>query len=161
MSDRLEHHKIQLAESRTKLNAALDQIGNRSEEQLYSDGAQWTLRQLAIHLALADAGHNQMLYHYTDGKDFIPADYDINRYNKGSVARKSEMTMEQIRESLNQSRQELLAWFDAQADDSFLDKTGRHPNMKILTNSEIINVMVWHEGAHSDDILAMVAPVEE
>ena len=156
MSERLERHKQALAESRALLNQALDRIGDRGEEQIYSEGAQWTLRQLAIHLMLADAGHNQMLYHYSEGKEFIPADYDIERYNSGSVKRKNETTLAQARAALQQSREELLVWFDKQTDDAFLDKEGRHATLRILTISQIMDVMAAHETGHANDILAMV-----
>ena len=156
MSERLESHKQKLAESRATLNAALDRIDTRGDEQIYSEGAQWTLRQLAIHLMLADKGHNNMISHYAAGKEFIPADYDIERYNKRSVEKQAEVTLEQAREALAQSRRELLAWFDAQPDDSFLDKTGRHANLKILTISQIIDVMCNHEIGHANDIETML-----
>jgi len=158
MSERLEKHKKELADSRAALLEALERIGERGDEQIYSDGAQWTLRQLAIHLAIADAGHNNMIYHYAEGKEFIPADYDTDRYNKRSVEKRAEMTLEQAIAGLHKSRAELLEWFDAQEDDSFLDQKGRHPSMRILSNSEIIDVMVWHERSHTKDILAMLEP---
>ena len=115
MSERIENHKKRLAEARQKLNQAFESIGERSDEQIYSEGAQWTLRQLAIHLALADTGHNRMVYSYAKGKEFIPADYDINRYNKRSVEKKAEMTLAQARESLAQSRAEFLEWLALKA----------------------------------------------
>jgi hypothetical protein len=160
MSERLESRKQKLAESRAKLDAALDRIGTRADEQIYSEGAQWTLRQLAVHLMLADKGHNNMLAHYAEGKEFIPADYDINRYNQRSVDKQAETTVEQARAALAQSRSELLAWFDAQPDDSFLDKTGRHANLKIMTISQIIDVMCGHEINHANDIVAMLVRTE-
>ncbi|MDQ7026916.1 MAG: DinB family protein [Anaerolineae bacterium] len=160
MSERLEAHQQKLAASRAKLNDALDRIGDRGDEQIYSEGAQWTLRQLVIHLVLADVGHNRMLYHYAEGKEFIPADYDLERYNKRSVEKKVEMTLEQARGSLAQSRQELLEWFDKQADDSFLDKEGRHATLRMMTLSQIIDVMCGHEEGHANDILAMLTSAD-
>lgn len=156
MSERLENRKQVLAESRAKLMDALERIGNRGDEQIYSDGAQWTLRQLVIHLALADKGHNQMIYRYAQGEEFIPEDYDVDRYNQRSVEKSDAMTLEQAIAALNQSRAELLAWFDEQEDDSFLDQSGRHPMMRILSLYQIITVMSQHEVGHADDILAML-----
>lgn len=157
MSERIARLKENLNAARSKLNEALDLIGEREDEQIYSEGAQWTLRQLAIHLALADTGHNRMVWHYAEGKEFIPADYDINRYNKRSVEKKAEMTLAQARDSLKQSREEFITWLDAVEDESVLDKTGRHPIMKILTLEEIIGIMGNHEIGHANDIMAMVA----
>ena len=156
MSERIAALRQRLHESRERLNTIFDQIGDRGEEQIYSEGAQWTIRQLAIHLALADKGHNQMVYHYAEGKEFIPADYDIERYNKRSVEKSDEMTLEQARASLSQSRSEFLAWLDNLEDESVLDKTGRHATMKILPISDIIGIMAKHEDGHSADLEAML-----
>lgn len=157
MSERIDYHKKRLAESREKLNQVFDSIGERGDEQIYSEGAQWTLQQLAIHLALADTGHNRMVYRYAEGKEFVPEDYDINRYNKRSVEKSAEMTLAQSRESLAQSRSEFLEWLDNLEDESILDKTGRHATLKIMTLSEIMDTMAGHEEAHADDMIAMLA----
>ena len=101
-----------------------------------------------------------MISNYAEGKEFIPADYDIERYNKRSVDKQAEVTLEQAREALAQSRRELLAWSDDQPDDSFLDKTGRHANLKIMTISQIIDVMCGHEINHANDIVAMLVRTE-
>lgn len=155
MGERLEKHKARLAAARARLEAALDQAEALGEQQIYSDGAQWTLRQLAIHLAIADKGHNGMVLNYAEGKEFIPADYDLQRYNKRSVERQAEMTLEQARESLRQSRAELLAWFDTISDESVLDKEGRHANLQIMPISRILDIMAGHEELHAADIEAM------
>jgi hypothetical protein len=152
MGERLEKHKARLAAARARLEAALDQAANLGEVQIYSEGAQWTVRQLAIHLAIADKGHNSMVFHYAEGKEFIPADYDIERFNKRSVERQAEMTLEQARESLRQSRAEMLAWFETVSDESVLDKEGRHANLQIMPISRILDIMAGHEDLHTADI---------
>jgi hypothetical protein len=156
MSSRIETHRTRLAEAREKLNNALDAIGERGDEQIYSDGAQWTLRDLAVHLALADKGHNGMVMHYAEDKEFIPPDYDIERYNRGSVQKQADMSIADARAAMQASREALLKWLET-ADDSVLDKKGRHATLKIMTISEILNVMAWHESSHAADIQAHLA----
>lgn len=160
MPERLEKYKAELAQARAHLNTALDAVGDRAEERIYSEGAQWTLRQLAIHLALADKGHNGMVMHYAEGKDFIPADYDIERYNQSSVAKRDHMSLAEAREALAQSRAELLAWLDAREDDGFLDQEGRHATLQMMTVAQILETMAAHERLHAGDILAMVEQAE-
>ncbi|MGJ3237454.1 MAG: DinB family protein [Anaerolineae bacterium] len=156
MSQRIATLKQNLTQARSTLNQALDRAQDHADEQIYSEGAQWTLRQLAIHLALADIGHNQMVWQYAQDKEFIPADYDINRYNKRSVEKQDEMTYAQARASLAQSREAFIAWLDALDDDSVLDKTGRHATLRILSLEQIIGIMYQHEIAHANDIMGMV-----
>lgn len=156
MSVKIDQLKQNLSDARTTLNRAFDAIGDRAEEQIYSEGAQWTLRQLAIHLALADIGHNRMVFSYANDKEFIPADYDTDRYNKRSVEKQAGMTIEQARASLLNSRQEFLTWLD-NLDENILQKTGRHATLKIMTLEEIIGIMCSHEEAHAKDMMAMLA----
>ncbi len=157
MSEKIEQLKQNLSNARATLNQAFERIGNRADEQIYSEGAQWTLRQLAIHLALSDMGHNRMVFSYANDKDFIPADYDIERYNKRSVEKQAEMTLQEARESLANSRQEFIAWLDNLDDETILQKTGRHATLRIMTLEEIIGIMCGHEEAHAQDMMAMLA----
>lgn len=54
----IEALQDQLAQARAYLLEALSRIGDQADAPIYSEGAQWTLRQLAIHLMIADQGHN-------------------------------------------------------------------------------------------------------
>lgn len=157
MPAKIDQLKQNLSDSRATLNRAFDAIGDREDEQIYSEGAQWTLKQLAIHLALADMGHNRMIFSYVNDKEFIPADYDTDKYNKRSVEKQAEMTIEQARASLVNSRQEFLNWLDNLDDENILQKTGRHATLKIMTLEEIIGIMCSHEEAHAKDMMAMLA----
>ena len=94
--------------------------------------------------------------HYAEGKDFIPPDYDLERYNRGSVKKQSGMTLAEARASLAQSREALLTWLET-IDESALDKTGRHATLKIMSISRILDVMAWHESSHAADIEAHLA----
>lgn len=156
MSERIDRLKAKLAASREKVFAAMDRIGERGDEQVYSDGAQWTLRQLAIHLAIADGGHNEMCYRYSRGEEYIPEGYDIDRYNKSSVGKRESMTLDEARASMEKTRSELIAWLDNLDDESVLDKTGRHPVAENVTVHRIIEINAIHEDGHANDILAML-----
>lgn len=156
MSEKIAQLKQNLEKSRATLNEAFDLIGDKGDEQIYSEGAQWTLNQLAVHLALADIGHNRMVMSYANDQEFIPADYDIERYNKRSVEKKADMTLKQSRASLKKSREEFITWLDAVEDDAILQKTGRHATLRIMTLEQIIGVMCYHEEAHAKDMMAML-----
>lgn len=161
MSERLEEHKEKLATARQKLNDALDRAEQVGIKNIESEGTSWGVHELALHLASADKGHNRMIYHYAKGEAFIPADYDINRYNQHVVKKNADMTLAQVREALEKSREEFLVWLDDVDDEAILDKTGRHANLKIMTLSEIMDVMAGHESSHADDILAMIEAAQD
>lgn len=143
--------KHDLADARALLDSVLDQVGNRWENQIYSDGAAWTARQLVIHLANADRGHNNQIMGIVAGKEVIPPDFDIERYNRRSVEKQAEMTPEEGRAALSETRAALLAWLDT-ADESILTLSGRHASLNILTLDQFFRVMSDHERQHAREM---------
>ncbi|MCU0514415.1 MAG: DinB family protein [Anaerolineae bacterium] len=153
VSERIAKHLDRLHKARARLDAALDTLPpEREEERLYSDGAQWTLRQLVIHLMIADRGHNSMIQGIATGQPIIPPDYDLERFNKRSVEKQAAVTLAQARDALRASRQELIDWLHGLEDDAVLDLEGRHASLQIMSISRILNVMAWHEDTHTGDI---------
>jgi len=147
----IETIKTGLAEARDFLNRVLDSVGDRWDAQVYSDGAAWNVRQLVIHIALSDKGMNNQIMGIAEGREVIPPDFDIERYNKRSVEKQADMTPEQARASLAESRTALLAWLDS-ADEALLERSGRHASLQILTVRQILELMIAHERDHARDI---------
>lgn len=152
MPTRIEQHKEQMAASRRRLDEVLDQVGDRWETQVYSEGAAWTVRQLAIHLMITDRGHNNMVMAIAKGENTIPEDFDLERFNRRSVEKRADTAPDEIRSALKSTRDELNGWLDS-IDDASLEKRGRHGTMRILSISEILDVVANHERTHADDIL--------
>jgi len=148
----IEALQEQLSQARAHLLAALSRIGDQAEAQIYSEGAQWTLRQLAIHLMIADQGHNNMMMAAARGENIIPEDYDLERFNKRSVEKASELSLQQAIERMTESRRALLAWL-ADKDDEVLAHEGRHATLQMMSIAQMMGVMAAHERGHADDIL--------
>lgn len=153
MSERIQALKAKLAESRAYLNRVLDAVGSSWDNAVFSDGAAWDVRQLLIHLADADLGSNRQVMGIVEGAEIIPENFDLERYNRRAVEKRAEMTVEEARASLEESRAALNIWLDA-LDDSALDRRGRHASMRILSVGTILEIMADHERTHADDIAA-------
>ena len=150
--------KTELADSRAYLNAVLDQVGDRWDTQIYSDGAGWTVRQLLIHLAITDQGQSNSVTAIAAGGNPVPEDFDLNRYNARSVEKRADTTPEQARQQFADSRAKFLEWLDQQ-DESILERSGRHGSLKIMTIAELLHTIAAHERQHAQDI-AQVLHVE-
>ena len=148
--------KAELASARTYLDRVLDQVGDRWDTQVYSDKAAWTAGQLLTHLAITDQGQSNTVKSVAAGQELIPADFDLERYNKRSVEKRADMTPEQARKMLDDTRAEFNNWLDQQ-DESILEKSGRHGSMNIYTIEQFLQVMAGHERAHADDIARTLA----
>lgn len=156
MSERKDQAIRNLNESRAYLESVLDAVGDRWEVQVYSDGAQWNIRQLTIHLADSDKGQSRVVQAVAGGQDLIPPDFDIERYNLRMTEKRAEVTASEARASLSESRANFLEWLN-EVDESLLDCSGRHASLRILTVEEFLNVMADHERSHARDIAAVLA----
>ncbi len=151
MTETIEQLKALLAEARAHLDATLDAAAARAEEQVYSDGLQWTVRQIAVHLADADRGHNNQVMAFAEGRELIPPDFDIERYNRRVTEKRADMTLAEARASLHESRAALNTWLDS-IDESALDKVGRHASLRMMSVREVLKTVAAHERSHADDI---------
>ena len=151
MSERIEKIKANLADARQHLNAILDKVADRWDTQVYSDGAAWTVHQLVIHLMVTDKGHNNTVKGIANGEETIPADFDLERFNRRSVEKRAETTVDEARASLAVTASERNAWLDS-IDDATLDKKGRHGSMRVLSIEEITQVIADHDRDHGNDI---------
>jgi hypothetical protein len=104
-------------------------------------------------LADADLGSNRQVMGIVEGAEVIPENFDLERYNRRAVEKRAEMTVEEARASLEESRAALNIWLDA-LDDGALDRRGRHASMRILSVGMILEIMADHERTHADDIAA-------
>lgn len=148
--------KANLADARAYLNRVLDAVGDRWDTQVYEDGAAWTARQLLTHLAISDNGQTNTVIGIAAGQEVIPADFDLERYNRRSVEKRADMTVEEARQQMADVRARLNAWLDT-LDESALALSGRHGSMRILTIAEFLQVMADHERGHADDIARALA----
>lgn len=153
-AERIHKIKSRLESSRQYLNAVLDTVGDRWEITVYSDGAAWNIRQLLIHLGIAEAGMLKQVQGIATGSEGVPTDFDIDRYNKRSVEKRADTTPEQARASLAATRQQLIEWIDGLESEDILGLSGRHPTMRIMTVEEILKIIALHERSHADDIAA-------
>lgn len=153
----LDDIRAELIESRRVVNEVLDHVGDRWDTPVYSEGAAWNVRQLLIHLAITDQGHNNMIMGIANGMETVPADFDLERYNRRSVEKKAEMTPDMARESMAGSRAALFAWLDSLTDEGVLEKQGRHGSMNIFSVRQILRVAAQHEKNHVLDIAAVLA----
>ncbi len=151
MTDRKQTLKAKLHDARSYLDSVLDRVEDRWEMQVYSDGLQWTVRQIVIHLADAGRGHNNQAMNIAVGKDIIPEDFDIQRYNRRVTEKSAEKTTEAALQELRDNRAALMEWLDT-VDDSALDNKGRHASLQIMTVEEILLNQANHEHGHATDI---------
>ncbi len=98
MSQRAQELKTALAESHQHLNHVLDLVGDRWDTQVYTEGAAWTVQQLAIHLMISDKAQTTMAMKIASGEEGVPADFDLERYNRRSVEKCADASIADVRQ---------------------------------------------------------------
>lgn len=145
--------KAKLDEARDEMNRVLNQIGDRWDQQVYSDGLAWTVRQVLVHVADADRGHNRQAMGYAEGQEVIPADFDVQRYNTRTTEKLASKTVEEARTEMTQSRQALIQWLDS-VEEEKLDREGRHASGNVMTVRNMLRIQAIHEQTHAREIAA-------
>lgn len=151
MSERIQQLKEKLLNSRRFWDAVIEQVGDRGDTQVYSDGLQWNVRQIVAHVADADLGHNRQVMGIAEDQEVISADFDLERYNKRVTEKTAEKTIEQAQAELKKQREDLHAWLDT-LDEAKLDKIGRHATLKMMPVERILQILSRHEQEHATDI---------
>ncbi len=151
MSERIAQLKAGLIASRQHLDILLDTLASQNlwDMPVYADG--WNAKQVLIHVTDADRGHNNQVQGIAAGREVIPADFDLERYNRRSVEKRAEMTVDELRQALTSQRADLFAWLDS-LDEAALDITGRHASLRIMSVEQILRHLANHERTHADDI---------
>jgi hypothetical protein len=156
LSERIQKIKNELAASRHYLNEVLNQVGDRWNSQVYSDGAAWTVHQLVVHLAISDRGQTNVVMGIAEGREIVPLDFDLERYNRRSVEKRAETSVDEARAEMTATREQLNAWLDT-IDDSVLDMQGRHASLRILSIEQfLLDMMAGHERTHASDMVRVL-----
>ena len=152
MTERTEFLKKRLNAAQSDMDQVFGQAAGRWDTPVYSDGAAWNVRQVAIHLAEAERGlFGQMKSIVETGTSTVPDDFDVDRYNLRSVEKRDAMTGHEALVAQAASRAELLAWLDTLID-ADLEKAGRHPVIGIIPIDMYIRVIARHQKDHSADV---------
>ena len=122
------------------------------EKPVYSEGQLWTARDVLAHLVAAERGHQRLIGNVAQGGPGAPADLDIDRYNRGTVAQLAGCTVEELLLDAAEVRRETVALVSA-LDDADLDRRGRHPVLgEDAALVDMIRIIVMHVKMHLRDL---------
>jgi uncharacterized damage-inducible protein DinB len=152
MSDRKQAILDALAQGREHLTTVLGSLQPDDWEKTVQEGDQnWTVRQIVTHLADAQKGMTGQMTTINSGQEAIPADFDLDRWNKRAVEKGADKTPEILISALDEGRVKLLQFIDGLSD-ADMDKQGRHSSLKIMTIEQIALLIASHEVEHAQVI---------
>lgn len=120
------------------------------------EGVNWTAKDVLSHLAISEAGQLGALKRVLAGDLAVPADFDLNRYNRGSVKKRADKTVAELLAEIEAAHAQVLAQLD-QTPETDLDKTGRHARGDTLTLAEFFTRITEHRRAHAAELQLALA----
>ena len=116
-----------------------------------SEESTWTVKDLLGHLADGERGNLGQAQRLVAGEQTVPADFDLDRWNRGAVRRAANSSAAELLELISESYSNALDFLDS-LDESDLDKSGLHSSLETLTTEGFLRRMVDHRLEHVTDM---------
>ena len=111
----------------------------------------WTVKDLLGHLADGERGNLGQAQRLVAGEQTVPADFDLDRWNRGAVRRAAKSSTAELLEVISESYSNALDFLDT-LDESDLDKSGLHSSLETMTTEGFLRRMVDHRLEHVTDM---------
>jgi uncharacterized damage-inducible protein DinB len=126
---------------------------------VFGDGdAPWSIGDLVAHLADAESGILGQVQRLLAGKETVPQDFDLSRWNRSAVRRNKSRTYEDLLDHIRKAHLEALKTLEA-TEAASLELTGRHASGDILTVEGFFRRIADHRRDHTRDIQQALAGV--
>jgi uncharacterized protein (TIGR03083 family) len=141
-----------LAQSRLQLKHLLNQLAPAQwQTQIYSEGAKWTVADIIAHLIDSERGMSIHIHRIRQGKPTIPAEFDLEQWNRQLESRYPERKPGELQLALAETRTRTLAEMRQLAPEDWA-KTGRHPARGQISIAQYYETIHLHEILHTTDI---------
>ena len=150
--DKKAQLKSKLTEARNQLKELFNAL---SDEQLttpvITDGNEWTPINVVSHLAENERGMSIHIYKIRNGRETVPAGYDVNDWNAGVKDRMGSPSRAELLAMLDETRAKTLEGLESIEPHEWA-LTGRHPVEGIITIEQYFDVIISHDLDHTADI---------
>ena len=119
------------------------------------EGAEWKARDVLAHLATSEGGQLGQITRLLDGKETVPGDFDLTRYNRRSVEKKAAQSVPELLTIIERDHEEVLKALDT-VDVADFDKTGRHARGDTITVERFFRRITSHRRRHLEELAAAV-----
>jgi uncharacterized damage-inducible protein DinB len=124
---------------------------------VYSNDEQiWTVKDLLGHLADGERGNLGQAKRLAAGKQTVPEDFDLDRWNRSAVGKSKDLQPAELLERISNAFAQGLEFLD-QLEEEQLDLVGRHASGQMLTTEAFLKRMADHRAEHVADIQAALS----
>jgi hypothetical protein len=115
------------------------------------EGANWKARDVLAHLAVSEGGQLAVIQRVLAGEGGVPADFELNRYNRRSVQKQAERTVPDFLAGIERDHVQVIGLLET-VSETDLDKTGRHARGDMLTVEQFFHRITEHRRQHADEL---------
>ena len=114
---------------------------------VYDEETQWTVADILRHLVDAERGMTDLMSQWQQGRNPVPADFDLARWNNRVIQKTAEKSPDDLLAELRENRIKLLSFIGTIQEDDWA-RQGRHASLRILTIEEVCHLIGDHEMSH-------------
>jgi hypothetical protein len=126
------------------------------EQSIYSEGSQWTVRQVLCHFVSAEHGFQMLARDILDGGGGAPEGMDIDIFNEKEVGAMSDREPADLLPEFEQLRAETVDLVREMSETDF-DREGRHPFFGRSSLEKLFKLIYRHNMIHLRDIRRALA----
>ncbi|MBN2046047.1 MAG: DinB family protein [Anaerolineales bacterium] len=123
--------------------------------QLYSDGAQWCIREVLAHIVDTESSLLQLFEDIRDGGRGLTQNIDIDEYNAKSVAILKGLPPQELLDEFK-FRRKRMTKFVASLSEEDLGLEGKHPFLGETTLEEMLRLFYLHVNLHIRDVRTLI-----
>jgi hypothetical protein len=121
------------------------------ERRIYTEGSQWTVRQILCHFCSAEAGFLRLARDILTGGDGAPEGMDIDEFNADEVGAMAERTPADLLPEFERLRAETVALARGMGEADF-ERAGRHPFFGHTSLEKLLKLVYRHNMLHLRDV---------
>ena len=118
---------------------------------VYSDGSQWTIRQILSHFVASEVSFTRLIENVLRGGSGAPEDFDTDAYNERKVRQLQEISSTDLIAQYGQVRERNVELVSGMSADDLL-REGRHPFLKVAPVKDMVKLIYRHNQIHQRDI---------
>jgi hypothetical protein len=129
------------------------------ERRVYSEGSQWTVRQVLCHFVSAEDGFLRLGRNILDGGEGAPEGLDIDVFNEGEVGTMIERRPADLLPEFERLRAETVKLVRGMSEADF-EREGRHPFFGHTSMEKLLKLIYRHNMMHLRDVRRVLQEVE-
>ncbi|MBI5291310.1 MAG: DinB family protein [Chloroflexi bacterium] len=115
------------------------------------EGAQWKARDVLAHLAVSEEGQLGQITRLLAGGVTVPDDFDLNRFNRRSVQKQADKSVEDLLKDIRLGHAKVVAGLNSIAEEE-LDKSGRHARGDVISVEAFFMRITEHRRQHAEQL---------